>query len=441
MSFFKRYSRAIICALVCANADYWLYELLKLGNLIVTKDLTAITVKDTFTGSFLFPNSILFLPILGGMLIDYIGVIPVLRYLTITLLIGAVILIKAVTSGSLWMYMISALFLGFSVELINIATYIYLANTYLTKTKSIEYFRVAIGIYLILGYILSFIPVHLPPEMIGICIGIGLIVISVLLGSYLQTKPTEYIERMSFDSSHSSLLSSIVSDQGSIHFQEALIREETFTQHNDKFETAEPKGFCQFLKELTWPRLLIILSLGIWVGTFTYLNRIASITYIYEKFITNYYYFFQSAFLIAAGLYLTWKKFYKKKVQRFIKMGLILDFLLLCILGIGLPKSVGTSFFMTKLAASSLTYAMILISIPFYLNFQVESFGKACGIYRWCSCCQQFLSSAVLSSTYNFGFSDIQYDISFMLPIMFSLTVFVIANSKEEKSQRSDRNN
>jgi hypothetical protein len=424
-AFIKKYQKAFFCTLIFANCNYWLYESMTVIEYVDTgKPQEAIqTDRDTLIVSYLFPNTLILLPMLGGILIDYMGPITALKYLVFILFIGSVILIKAVYTFSVWMVVLSALFFGFSLEIINMATYIYLANTFITRDFSIEFFQKGVSIYLILGIPISSLAYFINNTYFTAYMGIGLIVLSFYLTRILRVNAQA--ARMSDKSTNNTQLrislDSLEYDPSKSVFLERFPDGDTFAEHNEKFETYELKGLWAYLKDIPANKMVGIIAMGLWEGIFIFYYRVAGfgVTYIGDR-----YFWFESLGCIIGSVVIFYIKWDLPKLNKFIFAGMLINAVAMIIAGLT-PKDVDMYMIILMTLTNYVTNGAILLALPHYMNFNVDSFGKGYGFFRWLCCFAQFITSNF--KTNDMAFSNQPFVLGFFLPSLICFMIFTLS--------------
>lgn len=440
------YWKALSSTFIVAMANYWFGELFYAFYTDFSNDtddndnnLAKTLSQQMITVAFFFPNVFLLLPILGGILIDYIGVIPILQYLNIVYVIGAALFALAFFQVSLWTFILSSLFFGFSLVLSYIATYVYLCNTFLTKTKDIKYFRLVLGIYIGLSYALVCLPLLIKSaDYSYIKLGFGgfLVVIALILSFFLKVKPIQQNAALSTNPLDISNIS--VSKVKSFLFTSAETIEGTFVEHNEKYsqDQVNSTSFKAFLKEGGLISNLKILSLAVITGISQNINAERTLDPSLEK-MSFFYVLHYATYVIFGGLVLPFIKWRKAFLERAIIIGL--SFYVLSIILAGIPISLPFVAKIIIYAVQNITTAVnfytVYLYFPFVIDFKVGNMGKAVGLFWWIVSLEMFLGTWLDQDTVSL--EKVSYDTVIILPAVLALVIFAVVVRIEDKRSLS----
>jgi hypothetical protein len=200
---------------------------------------------------------------------------------------------------------------------------------------------------------------------------------------------------------------------------------DTFVEHNEKFDIYEVKGLWKFFKELPCAKTVGLIGFGLWLGTYDLLFRLVGVSGDYKDFMSVWYIPIQAAGLLLGGILLASISWDKYKLEKAIIAGVALNIILLTVVGIGLEKVVGYVFLGITIGANSVTYALVLLVIPYYLEFNIDCFGKGVGFVRWWACLEQFVCCNFVPKRFNFD--NFPFDAGVISPILISFGLIVVS--------------
>jgi hypothetical protein len=326
------------------------------------------------------------------------------------------------------MVVISELFFGFSIEIINLASYIYLANTYITRERSIEHFRIALGVLVALGTYLAYLPYLIPSTLVSVCVGVGLIVLSYVLSKFLPVKRGMNFNKKSNASngSNESIDSLDFESKRSVLLRESHVQNyDTYVEHNEKFDIYEVKGLWKFFKELPYPKTIGLIGFGLWLGSYDLLFRLVGVSGDYKDFMSVWYIPIQALGLFIGGVILATVSWDKYKLEKGIILGVAINIILLTVVGLGLEKVVGYIFLGITIGVGSITYGLVMLAIPYYLEFNIDCFGKGYGFVRWWACFEQFVCCNFVPKKFDFG--SFAFDAGVISPVLISFGLIMIS--------------
>ena len=431
------YWKTISSAFLVAAANYWFGQLFI--NTFANVNTQLEQQQQLVVVAFFFPTTFLALPILGGVLIDYIGVVPILQYLNIVYIIGASIFIPAYCLTNIWLITVASLFFGFSLFLTYMATFIYLCNTFITKSRKITYLRRVQGVYIFIGCFLLCVASSI--DFIGgdawkvsFAFGCLMILISSVTSFSLSIKTPHNIIRPVNGSPAAMTSSSPVEiSENSESLVQRNTFEGTFIDYNEKFDLDEMnvQTLSRFIRTLGVKNNLKIVTLGIITGVAWTLNAPKPILstdfdWVQGLFIAHYL-----AYAIF-GLGLSFISWNKKRLERAIIISS--SFYVLCVAfdTVTMPIWLSCVRYGIQTATNATNYYVCLLYFPYVINFKLEGLGKAIGLFWWTVSVEVFLS-IWLGQYRNVGL--LVFELVIVLPAVLSVVIFASLIWLESRSE------
>ena len=423
----KFYWKALTVTLMVASANYWYGSLISAYFNVFGKDSDPLeSYGDIITVALFLPNAIFALPILTGIMIDYIGVIPLLQYTNFTYLLGAAMLVPGYLYQNAWVVILASLFFGFSLMMSFSATYIYLCNTYITKTKSLKHFKPVLGIYISLGYGLLCVR-FIKSDNFEFALGFGggLILLSTLMSFFLKVKPAQ--GKALLDASNQS----VAAESPSLIVR-AETFEGTFIEYNEKYDQDEinVEPFFEFLKNLGAKGKLKIACLGIITGL--------SLTHNGTKLLSSYFdnlppivFSIHFAFFAVFGLILPCFTWSRSRIEKSILAAGFVFLVCMVLAGVDIPEGVSLGIFIAKNIAQGVLCYTIYLYFPYVIEFKVGNMGKAIGTFWWIVSLQMFMSTRI--NRQEMSLQSLSYDLTTLLPAGLAVFIFSIILCVERK--------
>ena len=427
------YWKVLSCSFSGATAIYWFSEISYAFQKHFDDEETIETLVQVITVSLYFPNTFLFLPILGGVMIDYIGVIPILQFLNMAYVIGAAMFIPGFIFKNVWLIILASLFFGFSLHLNFTATYVYLSNTFITKTKSLRHFQPVLGIYFLLGYLLLCIPMLVKDySVFKLSFGAFLMLVSTALCFFLKVKPNPEYGSIKNATATLPALSSLLLKNEDI--------DGTFIEFNEKRDEDEMNvdGFLYFLKDGGIKGFLKIATLGIIIGIVLGVNIsqiLSTSTEPLPQYISSVR--FMSCAII--GFILSFLKWGKTKLENTIVMSTLTYIGCLILAGLSIPQVAKIGVFIVQNITIGINCYTIYLYFPYAMKFRVENMGKGIGIFWWIISLQTFLGSWLNKNI--ISLDSLTYDTVILLPIIVALVIFVVLISNDRGTNMKPRSN
>jgi len=420
----KLYWKALTVTLLVASANYWYGELFSAYRDVAGDDPFESFSEDITVAVF-FPNAFLFLPILTGIMIDYIGVIPLLQYTNITYLLGASLLVPGLVLKNTWVVILASLFFGFSLMMTFSATYIYLCNTYITKTKSLKHFKIVLGIYISLGYGLLCVRfIKDNNSTFALSFGGVLILLSTISSYFLKIKPSGQQENPDkYDISTQSVAAGGDSSRSLLGGAETF--EGTFVEYNEKYDQDEINvdQFFTFIKKLGFKTNLKIICLGIITGLSLTHNG-AQLLESYFDSLPHYVFSIHYASFAIFGVILPCLTWSRNRIEKSILAAGLVYLICIIIADIKLPSLLPLVIFVLKNIAQGVLCYTIYLYFPYVIDFKVGNMGKAIGTFWWIVSLQMFLSTRV--NHQDISLKSLQYDLTTLLPATLAVLIFAI---------------
>ncbi len=262
----NNYWRALSATFTATTAIYWFLNFDYIfPDETFLKDDFIQSLDQVYLVTFTFPNNILFLAISSGITIDYIGVVPLYQFVNIAYFLGAAFMVPGLIEDNTWLKLLASLFIGFCFLVSFIVNYIYLCNTFITKSKSLKHFQIVSAIYIVPAFILLCLScIGSVKSEFGYVFGCSIAIISTILGFFLRVPvpSQDNIENASIrypieapQSNDSLFISKENSDQ-------------TFVEYNEKIGEVERNvdGLIQFLRNLGLKGFTVLISLAIMMG-------------------------------------------------------------------------------------------------------------------------------------------------------------------------------
>lgn len=435
----KIYWKAISSAFLIATANYWFGELCNATSLNSTSEGKAISETVINIALFL-PNTFLFLPILAGIIIDYIGVIPIIQSLSVTYFIGAAFFVAAALSTINWLFVLCAFFFGFSLHMTYMATYIYLCNTFITKSKDIKYFKQVLGIYLSLGYTLICISLLIGPEykIAKLSFGGFLLIIGVILSFFLKVR---IVRNSSVYPNNAADTTKISIERGQSLLYKGNAYEATFIEYNEKVDQEEvnARGFSVFFKELGWKNITKLTVLGLVIGISCNLNETKNLHQSIKK-VPPYIFALHYVSYALFGLIFSFIKWNKNRIEKVIIAATFLYALCITISGISLPLALRIVLCAFQNMSTGVMFYTIQLYIPFVIQFKIDCMGKAIGLFWWFVSLQMFLGTWINGNVMSLDL--VSYDVVFVMPAVLVVIVFsLLVYSENRKVNRPTSSN
>jgi len=434
------YWKVLSCSFSSATAIYWFGTVIHTFRKEFQDEKVIETLVQIITVSLYFPNTFLLLPVLGGIMIDYIGVIPIFQFLNIANVIGAGVFIPGFIYKNIWLIILASLFFGFSLHLNFTATYVYLSNTFITRTKSLRHFQPVLGIYFFVGFLLLCLPTLVKDSnLFKLGLGGVLVFISTILCIFLKVKPKQgYNESIKNATETVPNLSSL------------LIKDEnmdvTFTEFNEKRDEDEMNadGILVFLKEGGLKGILKIVSLGIILGIILTVNvsRIFITSKEHTEPLPQYISSIRFGSCAIFGFILSRMKWKKRKLENTIIFTTVIYIAFLVLAGILSPEIAEVAkigiFAVLNITIGINTY-LIYLYFPHAIKFKIENMGKGIGIFWWIVSLQTFLGNWLNRNT--ISISSLSFDTVILLPVTLALIVFVVLAFMERSDNKKPRSN
>jgi len=305
------------------------------------------------------------------------------------------------------------------------ATYIYLCNTYITKTKSLKHFKIVLGIYISLGYGLLCVRfIKDNNSTFALSFGGVLILLSTISSYFLKIKPSGQQENPDkYDISTQSVAAGGDSSRSLLGRAETF--EGTFVEYNEKYDQDEINvdQFFTFIKKLGFKTNLKIICLGIITGLSLTHNG-AQLLESYFDSLPHYVFSIHYASFAIFGVILPCLTWSRNRIEKSILAAGLVYLICIIIADIKLPSLLPLVIFVLKNIAQGVLCYTIYLYFPYVIDFKVGNMGKAIGTFWWIVSLQMFLSTRV--NHQDISLKSLQYDLTTLLPATLAVLIFAI---------------